>query len=180
MNDDASRSVATRRDARQVSLRFGVNYRKIARAILLQRGDSNRKVYSTRSDLVRAGQSPSKPDHVRGSIDFARSVIDISFAVSGTSRACVGVCRGSAPVSGVKCDAIFQDVIARRSFFAAEERVNTEGDRHNLPPEKDAKDERRLYKVAVTSMHICARIFAWAWDLLVGSAAYPMQQVNLY
>ncbi|XP_025991551.1 cAMP-specific 3',5'-cyclic phosphodiesterase isoform X6 [Solenopsis invicta] len=25
-------------------------------------------------------------------------------------------------------------------------------------------------------MHICARIFAWAWDLLVGSAAYPMQQ----
>lgn len=38
----------------------------------------------------------------------------------------------------------------------------------------------RLYKVAVTSMHICARIFAWAWDLLVGSAAYPMQQVNFY
>lgn len=36
-----------------------------------------------------------------------------------------------------------------------------------------------LYKVAVTSMHICARIFAWAWDLLVGSAAYPMQQVSL-
>ncbi|XP_072757920.1 3',5'-cyclic-AMP phosphodiesterase isoform X6 [Anoplolepis gracilipes] len=25
-------------------------------------------------------------------------------------------------------------------------------------------------------MHICARIFAWAWDLFVGSAAYPMQQ----
>ncbi|XP_024867301.1 cAMP-specific 3',5'-cyclic phosphodiesterase isoform X11 [Temnothorax curvispinosus] len=25
-------------------------------------------------------------------------------------------------------------------------------------------------------MHICARIFAWAWDFLVGSAAYPMQQ----
>jgi len=36
-----------------------------------------------------------------------------------------------------------------------------------------------LCKVAVTSMHICARIFAWAWDLLVGSAAYPMQQVSL-
>jgi len=28
-------------------------------------------------------------------------------------------------------------------------------------------------------MHICARIFAWAWDLFVGSAAYPMQQVSL-
>lgn len=36
----------------------------------------------------------------------------------------------------------------------------------------------RLYKVAVTSMHICTRIFAWAWDLLVGSAAYPMPQVS--
>ncbi|XP_014602080.1 PREDICTED: cAMP-specific 3',5'-cyclic phosphodiesterase, isoform F isoform X6 [Polistes canadensis] len=24
-------------------------------------------------------------------------------------------------------------------------------------------------------MHICARIFAWAWDFLVGSTAYPMQ-----
>ena len=35
-----------------------------------------------------------------------------------------------------------------------------------------------FYKVAVTSMHICTRIFAWAWDLLVGSAAYPMQQVS--
>jgi len=36
-----------------------------------------------------------------------------------------------------------------------------------------------LHKLAVTSMHICARIFAWAWDLLVGSAAaYPMQQVS--
>lgn len=36
-----------------------------------------------------------------------------------------------------------------------------------------------LRKAAVTSMHICARIFAWAWDLLVGSGAYPMQQVSL-
>ncbi|XP_076652957.1 uncharacterized protein LOC143359124 [Halictus rubicundus] len=24
-------------------------------------------------------------------------------------------------------------------------------------------------------MHICARIFAWAWDFFVGSATYPMQ-----
>ncbi|XP_017787379.1 PREDICTED: uncharacterized protein LOC108570102 [Habropoda laboriosa] len=24
-------------------------------------------------------------------------------------------------------------------------------------------------------MHICARIFAWAWDFFAGSAAYPMQ-----
>lgn len=29
-------------------------------------------------------------------------------------------------------------------------------------------------------MHICARIFAWVWDLLAGSTAYPMQQVSLF
>lgn len=32
--------------------------------------------------------------------------------------------------------------------------------------------------LAVTSMHICARIFAWAWDFLVGGASYPMQHVS--
>lgn len=43
----------------------------------------------------------------------------------------------------------------------------------------DAGTGSGFYKVAVTSMHICARIFAWVWDLLVGSAAYPMQQVSM-
>lgn len=32
--------------------------------------------------------------------------------------------------------------------------------------------------LAVTSMHICARIFAWAWDFLVGGTSYPMQHVS--
>lgn len=36
----------------------------------------------------------------------------------------------------------------------------------------------KLYTLAVTSMHICARIFAWAWDFFVGSGAYPMQHVS--
>ena len=33
--------------------------------------------------------------------------------------------------------------------------------------------------LAVTSMHICARIFAWAWDFIAGSTAYPMQHVSI-
>lgn len=96
-------------------------------------------------------------------IDHARGSIKREFGSVGKRECDKWVWR--------KCDST---AVTTTKAIAAED-VNGAED----PAGRGAGNNSGLHQVTVTSMHICARIFAWAWDLLVGNTTYPMQQVSL-